>query len=141
MTRTDVVCTKCHKATSVPFTPTPGRPVFCRECFAKSQNTRTLRETGDAPRPAPVPGARKRMMAQGRKGHFMYDSKEALFEREGGMDDKDVRAFLEGLFARGARGSTEAAQEFLEEKLAAELITSQQRHALGNLVERYSFYR
>lgn len=142
-TRTEVTCTKCHKATSVPFVPTPGRPVFCRDCFAKSSSgPRPAFGQPDArPARAPVPGARKRMMAQGRKGHFMYDAKAALNERAGGMDDKDVRAFLEGLFARGARGSTEDAQVFLEEKFGGELITKEQRHALGNLVERYSFYR
>jgi hypothetical protein len=90
---------------------------------------------------APVTGARKRMLAQGRKGHFMYDAKEAL-GTEGGMDDKDVRAFLEGLFARGARQSTEDAQVFMDEKLAeGKIITLEQRNAIGRLLERYSFWR
>ncbi len=30
-TRTN--CSGCGKETTVPFKPTPGRPVFCRECF------------------------------------------------------------------------------------------------------------
>ena len=29
----DVVCDQCGKATQVPFEPTEGRPVYCRECF------------------------------------------------------------------------------------------------------------
>lgn len=29
----DVVCAKCGKATQVPFKPTTGRPVFCRDCY------------------------------------------------------------------------------------------------------------
>jgi CxxC-x17-CxxC domain-containing protein len=41
-TRTN--CSACGKETTVPFKPTQGRPVFCRECF---QNKRTA--------PAPVP--------------------------------------------------------------------------------------
>lgn len=145
-TRTAVTCTKCGKAASVPFVPTPGRPVFCRDCFARAPAPSMgggfrggFRNENSAPR-APVPGARKRMMAQGRKGHFMYDAKGALGS-EGGMDDKDVRAFLEGLFARGARQSTEDAQVFLNEKVGETLITPEQRDALGRLVERYSFYR
>ena len=81
------------------------------------------------------------MMAQGRKTHFLYDAKAALNELEGGMDDKDVRSFLEGLFARGARISAEAAQAFLDEKETENLITADQRDALGRLVHRYSFYR
>jgi CxxC-x17-CxxC domain-containing protein len=27
------VCSHCGKETTVPFRPTQGRPVFCRECF------------------------------------------------------------------------------------------------------------
>jgi len=28
-----VVCSGCGKQTTVPFRPTQGRPVFCRDCF------------------------------------------------------------------------------------------------------------
>src|SRR5581483_85317 len=82
---------------------------------------------------------RKRMMAQGRKTHFMHDAK-ALFARyPGKVDEAHVRAFLEGLFARGARQSTADAQDFLDEKLKDETITLDQRNGLGRLVEQYSF--
>jgi CxxC-x17-CxxC domain-containing protein len=30
---TRAVCSHCGKETTVPFRPTQGRPVFCRECF------------------------------------------------------------------------------------------------------------
>jgi CxxC-x17-CxxC domain-containing protein len=30
---TQAVCSGCGKETTVPFRPTQGRPVFCRECF------------------------------------------------------------------------------------------------------------
>ena len=30
---TRATCTQCGKETTVPFRPTQGRPVFCRECF------------------------------------------------------------------------------------------------------------
>lgn len=30
---TRAVCSGCGKETTVPFKPTQGRPVFCRECF------------------------------------------------------------------------------------------------------------
>jgi CxxC-x17-CxxC domain-containing protein len=30
---TQAVCSGCGKQTTVPFRPTQGRPVFCRECF------------------------------------------------------------------------------------------------------------
>jgi CxxC-x17-CxxC domain-containing protein len=28
-------CTACKKECEVPFVPTPGKDVFCKECFAK----------------------------------------------------------------------------------------------------------
>jgi CxxC-x17-CxxC domain-containing protein len=30
---TRATCSQCGKDTTVPFRPTQGRPVFCRECF------------------------------------------------------------------------------------------------------------
>ena len=135
--------------------PAPGRPVFCRDCFAQ----RGGGPAGGAPQRAPprrfqgassgfaerprtnVPGARKRMMAQGRKTHFLYDAKAALASVEGGMDEKDTRAFLEGLFARGARGSTEDAQVFLEQKVHDGVVKHEQAILLGKLIDKYSFFR
>jgi CxxC-x17-CxxC domain-containing protein len=31
--QTTTVCSQCAKETTVPFRPTQGRPVYCRECF------------------------------------------------------------------------------------------------------------
>ncbi|HVM44946.1 MAG TPA: CxxC-x17-CxxC domain-containing protein [Candidatus Thermoplasmatota archaeon] len=147
---TQVTCTECNQPTEVPFVPTPGRPVYCRACFSKRNNSPSgggparfsrPQSRRDGPPPRPVSGARKRMLAQGRKGHFMYDAREILSQTEGGMDDQHHRAFLEGLFARGARGSTEDAQVFLDEKLAEGTITEDERNGLGRLLERYSFWR
>ena len=30
---TTTVCSQCGRETTVPFRPTQGRPVYCRECF------------------------------------------------------------------------------------------------------------
>src|SRR6186713_3374243 len=30
---TTTTCSQCGKETTVPFRPTQGRPVFCKECF------------------------------------------------------------------------------------------------------------
>jgi CxxC-x17-CxxC domain-containing protein len=30
---TQTVCSQCGKETTVPFKPTQGRPVYCKECF------------------------------------------------------------------------------------------------------------
>ena len=34
------VCTSCGKQTEVPFQPTSGKPVYCRECFAEQRASR-----------------------------------------------------------------------------------------------------
>ena len=36
-----VVCATCGTETTVPFEPTEGRPVYCKECYAK------MKESGD----------------------------------------------------------------------------------------------
>jgi CxxC-x17-CxxC domain-containing protein len=38
---TTAVCSQCGKATTVPFKPTQGRPVYCKECF-QQRKTATL---------------------------------------------------------------------------------------------------
>jgi CxxC-x17-CxxC domain-containing protein len=32
---THTTCSECGKETTVPFRPTQGRPIFCKECFQK----------------------------------------------------------------------------------------------------------
>ncbi len=38
------VCSECGKDTQVPFKPTAGKPVYCRDCFQK-RGTRTGRRS------------------------------------------------------------------------------------------------
>ena len=38
-TETRTECSECGIETTVPFKPTQGRPVLCRSCFQKQQNT------------------------------------------------------------------------------------------------------
>ena len=93
------------------------------------------------PRPrAANPNPRKRMMAQGRKGHFIHDAKLVL-QGPGGMDEQNVRAFLEGVFQRGTRQSSEQAIDYLGEKLQQGVITRDQANRLADLIDRYSFWR
>ena len=35
---TSAVCSQCGKETTVPFRPTQGRPVLCRECFREKRH-------------------------------------------------------------------------------------------------------
>jgi CxxC-x17-CxxC domain-containing protein len=39
--RTEVKCTDCGKTATVPFKPTPGKPVYCRECLPRHRAGRT----------------------------------------------------------------------------------------------------
>jgi len=36
----DVTCSDCGAATQVPFKPTEGRPVYCKECYQKHKPKR-----------------------------------------------------------------------------------------------------
>lgn len=36
---TSAICSQCGRETTVPFRPTQGRPVFCRECFQSRKAT------------------------------------------------------------------------------------------------------
>ena len=36
---TRTTCSACNKETTVPFKPTQGRPVFCRECFQQKRTS------------------------------------------------------------------------------------------------------
>lgn len=36
---TTAMCSHCGRETTVPFRPTQGRPVFCRECFQSRKVT------------------------------------------------------------------------------------------------------
>lgn len=38
---TQTVCSQCGKQTTVPFKPTQGRPVLCRECFQGKRQAAT----------------------------------------------------------------------------------------------------
>ena len=46
----EAICADCHKVCEVPFKPLEGRPVYCKECFAK-------RKTGGAGAPVLTPVA------------------------------------------------------------------------------------
>ena len=36
----DAVCSECKNACQVPFKPTEGKPIYCRDCYAKKKPTR-----------------------------------------------------------------------------------------------------
>lgn len=43
-------CTKCGKDTTVPFEPTPGKPVYCIDCFREVRGDRPRRSNFGGPR-------------------------------------------------------------------------------------------
>jgi CxxC-x17-CxxC domain-containing protein len=46
---TVAVCSQCGKQTTVPFKPTQGRPVFCRECFLQRRSAVAGSGMGSSP--------------------------------------------------------------------------------------------
>jgi len=38
---TEIKCSDCGKTATVPFKPTAGKPVYCRECLAKHRTKQT----------------------------------------------------------------------------------------------------
>jgi CxxC-x17-CxxC domain-containing protein len=41
---TEIKCSDCGKTATVPFKPTAGKPVYCRECLAKHSTPRSSTE-------------------------------------------------------------------------------------------------
>ena len=46
------VCSNCGNETMVPFVPSAGRPVYCRNCYASHRPARSEARPAHAPRPA-----------------------------------------------------------------------------------------
>ncbi|HTY74004.1 MAG TPA: CxxC-x17-CxxC domain-containing protein [Candidatus Nanoarchaeia archaeon] len=65
----DVKCTSCGQPTTVPFKPTPNRPVYCKTCFAKQRSS-----SGPAPSNSSGPNSPS-------EGPINFDSKQAWARR------------------------------------------------------------
>ncbi len=46
--QTEIKCTDCGKTATVPFKPTPGKPVYCRECLPKHLTKRSENSKPDS---------------------------------------------------------------------------------------------
>jgi CxxC-x17-CxxC domain-containing protein len=44
---TEIKCTDCGKTATVPFKPTAGKPVYCRECLGKHRTRTDNRPRGE----------------------------------------------------------------------------------------------
>ena len=138
-TQVDITCSRCGAAATVPFTPTPGRPVYCRGCFESrpSPASRGPRSRGGPNASQPNVQPARRMLSYRRKGHFVHDALAGLDDNDK-MDDEQRRTFVEMLFTRGARQTTGAAAEFLDEKQDEGLISDDEAEALSRVLEQYS---
>ena len=56
-TETRTTCSSCEVETTVPFKPTQGRPVLCRQCFQQAQRAGTLPGAATGSSPAKIPVA------------------------------------------------------------------------------------
>jgi len=114
------VCANCGTETLVPFAPTAGRPVYCRDCFQQQNGRRpqvgASRSSGprqgsmSGPRPAPAHAPRSTMVsAEGRIqgavkwfnsskgfGFIQSDSGEDVFVHFSAIQGDGYRSLTEG---------------------------------------------
>jgi len=57
-TETRTECSECGISTTVPFKPTQGRPVLCRQCFKTKRSTTTPAGSSDAKASTSAPAPR-----------------------------------------------------------------------------------
>jgi CxxC-x17-CxxC domain-containing protein len=62
-TETRTHCSECGVETTVPFKPTQGRPVLCRQCFQNRRAAAPVTSTVGATPPAPAPVSAELMAA------------------------------------------------------------------------------
>jgi len=43
----EVKCTTCAQTATVPFKPTPGKPVYCKTCFSKNMASQPQKIVGN----------------------------------------------------------------------------------------------
>jgi CxxC-x17-CxxC domain-containing protein len=67
----DAKCTSCGKECSVPFKPTAGKPVYCRECFSKHKDN-----AQDTPRKSPSVLVGKEGWARRRDNRYARKNEE-----------------------------------------------------------------
>lgn len=90
------VCSECGMETQVPFLPTGGRPIFCRDCFRTQRNKRGPEDAAgrgagpprrhNGPRPAAAPVVSSGPRVQGAVKWF-NESKGFGFIREDSGDE------------------------------------------------------
>jgi len=108
----DAVCDKCKKACQVPFRPSAGKPVLCRDCFKQSGGGSSSR--GDS-------GSRGGFSPRG--GSSSGISPEQ-FNQLNAKIDKIIK-ILEDLELDVDEGEEEGADEDSEEEIEADSKTEQ----------------
>lgn len=71
---------------------------------------------------------------------FRYDANQAL--EDAPLDEQYLKAFLQQVITRGARGGTEEAKDYVKEKAEEDdVLDYETRNQLLDLIDRYSKYR
>jgi CxxC-x17-CxxC domain-containing protein len=63
---TEIKCSDCGKTATVPFKPTAGKPVYCRECLAKHRTS--SRRTPEGRSQSSGPSNEKQAWSRRREG-------------------------------------------------------------------------
>src|ERR1041385_7944590 len=82
---------------------------------------------------------RDRMLDKSKENYFKYDMEDLLKKHE--VPEERRLSLAATIFAKGSRGTTQDAKDFIKEKQQEGLITEALAKAITNLVDGYSTWR
>lgn len=82
----------------------------------------------------------KKMLNEGRVGHFQYDVREAL-GRSRTLDEDNIIGLTQTIITKATRLGIVDAKEFVSEKFAEGEINEKDKEQIHRLLDRYAQYR
>jgi len=82
---------------------------------------------------------RERMLDKSKENYFKYDMEDLLKKHE--MPEERRGSLIATIFAKGSRGTTQDAKDFVKEKLTEGLLTEPLAKAITNMIDGYSTWR
>ncbi|OGF04968.1 MAG: hypothetical protein A2W00_08255 [Candidatus Eisenbacteria bacterium RBG_16_71_46] len=80
------VCSACGAETQVPFHPSGGRPVYCRDCYRARKPPRVAGGVRESPPAAPQPAGSAAERGQGAVKWFNHSKGYGFIHADGGED-------------------------------------------------------
>lgn len=82
---------------------------------------------------------RERMLDKSKENYFKYDMEDILSKAE--VPEERRASLVATIFAKGSRGTTVEAKDFVKEKLTEGVLTEPVYKQIINLIEGYSTWR